>query len=242
MLNFLKKEKFEYVIIFSELYKVFLKNDHKVVIKEILKLIKILIKGNKTIILPTFNLNFPKTKKTGFADKYIMTGYLNRYLIKKLKFKRTTKPMYNYAILGPNSKKLLSLKQKTAWGEDSIIGFLVKNNCLGMGLNIDKTKFNWLAIHYCEEKIGVPYRYYKTFSGKNVNLNKNVYEKMYVRDLESGFVESGKKLNKKLIKNKRLKAKKIIGLDITYVNLKEYSIEAEKFIKKDPYSLVTNEK
>ena len=65
---------------------------------------------------------------------------------------------------------------------------------------------------------------------------------MYVRDLESGLVENGKKLNKKLKKNKKLKAKKIIGLDITYVNLKEYSIEAEKFIRKDPYSLVTNEK
>ena len=73
-------------------------------------------------------------------------------------------------------------------------------------------------------------------------MNKRVHEKMYVRDLKSGLVENGKKLNKKLIKNKKIKSKKIIGLDITYVNLREYSIEAEKFIRKDPYSLVTNEK
>ena len=43
--------------------------------------------------------------------------------------------MYNYAVLGPNTKKILNLKQSTAWGDDSVIGFLSNDkDTLGLGL------------------------------------------------------------------------------------------------------------
>ena len=66
MLNFSKKKiSFKYVIIFSDLISL-MKNNIKFnkTLSEVEKIVKILIKNNNTIILPTFNLNFPITKKS----------------------------------------------------------------------------------------------------------------------------------------------------------------------------------
>ena len=232
----------EYCIIFSDLFQLFVKHDPNKIIKDLDEIVNYLLKNKKTIILPTFNLNFPKTKKTGFSEKYIQTGFLNKYLLKKYEFLRTSRPMYNYAVIGPKSKNVLKLKQNTAWGKDSVIGFLTKNKAQGIGLNINKKVFNWLVIHHCEEVGKVPYRYYKNFSGKNVDLKKNVIEKMYVRNFRLKFVEDGRLINKILIKKKFLTNFKFKKINITLLNLFKYYTEANKLLNKNKYSLVKNEK
>lgn len=241
MLNRLNR-KFDYCIIFSDLFQLFIKHNPDTIIKNLDNLIKYLLKNKKTIILPTFNLNFPKTKKTGSSEKYIQTGFLNKYLIKKYKFSRTTRPMYNYAVIGPKSKNILNIKQRTAWGKDSVIGYLTKKNALGIGLNIDKKIFNWLVIHHCEEIHKVPYRYYKVFIGKNIDNKKNITEKMYLRNLSQNFVEDGKLINKILIRKKFLSSFKYKKINITLLNLFKYYTEANLLLNKNIYSLVKNEK
>ena len=85
-------------------------------------------------------------------------------------------------------------------GKRSRYRFFNKNKAQGIGLNIDKKVFNWLVIHHCEEVRKVPYRYYKSFNGKNVDLKRKVTEKMYVRNLGLKFVEDGRLINEILIK------------------------------------------
>jgi len=109
-------------------------------------------------------------------------------------------------------------------------------------LNIDKKVFNWLVIHHCEEVVKVPYRYYKNFSGKNVDLKKKVTEKMYVRNLRLKFVEDGRQINEILIKKKFLTNFKFKKIKITLLNLFKYYTEANKLLNKNKYSLVKNEK
>ena len=65
MFNFAKKKiKSKYVIIFSDLTSLmFNVKKFERTVAEFEKVVKILIKNKNTIIIPTFNLNFPKTKK-----------------------------------------------------------------------------------------------------------------------------------------------------------------------------------
>ena len=58
------------ILIFSDLFELFLKHDEKKIILSLEEIIDFLIKKKKTIILPTFNLNFPKTKKTSFSSEF----------------------------------------------------------------------------------------------------------------------------------------------------------------------------
>ena len=91
-------KKFAFLF-FSDLSKITNKEKFLITIKEIETLIKKLKRKNKNIILPTYNLFFPQTKFTDFSNNNITTGYLNKYLTNKFKFKRTKRPIYNYAVL-----------------------------------------------------------------------------------------------------------------------------------------------
>lgn len=236
MFNFAnKKIKSKYVIIFSDLASMMQnRKKFKKTLTEVEKIVKILIKNNNTIIIPTFNLNFPKIKKTSDEEIFITTGYLAKFLLKKFDFRRTSKPMYNYAVIGPNAKKILKLKQSTAWGKDSVIRFLSENSkTIGIGVNTSLYEFFWVTIHSCEEYLNVPYRFYKIFYGENITINKRVNEKVYVRYLN---IEN-KNLKQKTILKKLIDKKKLIVIKGSYtkyniIYLKNYYLDNLKHIKK----------
>ena len=203
-------------------------------VAEFEKVVKILIKNKNTIIIPTFNLNFPKTKKTSNEEKFITTGYLSKFLLKKFDFLRTSKPMYNYAVTGPDAKKILKLKQSTAWGKDSVLRFLSENSkTIGIGVNTSVHEFTWVTIHSCEEYLKVPYRFFKTFYGKNTITNKKVKEKMFVRHLnEKKQNLKQEKIFKNLVDKKKLIVVKGSYVDYSVIYLKNYYLDNLKHIKK----------
>ena len=232
MFKFIKKLKQKNIIIFSDLLSL-ISNKRKFIsiVKEFEKIVKELIKNENTIILPTYNLNFPKTKFTGQSEKFITSGSLIKHVLRKFKFKRTKKPMYNYAVLGPNTKQILNLKQSTAWGDDSVIGFLSNDkDTLGLGVNIDLLSFTWVTIHSCEERLKVPYRYWKVFKGKNIDSGKEVYEKMFVRRFNENKDLKQKKILKKLKSEDKLLKKKGIHGNYSIIHLNEYYLKNLKYL------------
>jgi aminoglycoside N3'-acetyltransferase len=234
MQDFIKKLNDEYVIIFTDLSNLLIKKRIKYddVLKSTIDIFNTLLKNKNTIILPTYNFNFPKTNKTGFSEKFITSGSLLKSLIKEFKFNRTHKPMYNYAVLGKNEKKILSLKQKTSWGQDSVIGFLGRNKSYGLGIGVDHKTFTWVVIHSCEETLEVPYRFFTSFKGYHVNLKKIVNEKMFARHPDKPKVDlKQKKVLKKLLVNRNLIQTKTNNLDYSLINLKEYYKENLSYLK-----------
>jgi aminoglycoside N3'-acetyltransferase len=236
MLNFSKKEiNSKYVIIFSDLISMMHNNvKFEKTLIEVEKIVKLLIKNKNTIILPTYNLNFPKTKKTNNEEIFITTGYLTKFLLKKFSFKRTNKPMYNYAVIGPNEKKILNLKQSTAWGKDSVIRFLSENkNTIGIGVNTPLYEFFWLTIHSCEEYLKVPYRFFKIFHGKDKITNKNINEKVYVRYQNKEKINLQQKIVLKRLKDqKELMIKKGNYIKYNKIYLRSYYMNNLKHLKK----------
>ncbi len=227
----------KYIIIFSDFVRNITNIDQ---FNDILinseKLVKELVKQKYTIIIPTYNFNFPNKKVTSFSKNFVTSGFFNKYLLEKFNFKRTKKPMYNYAVIGQKSKRIVELNQTTAWGRDSVISFLTRHNCIGIGINIDVTNFGWVTIHSCEEDLKVPYRYYKKFAGKNIETKKLVYEKMYVRKLNMKLNTKPKNLMKKLNKNK-IKTVKYKFHKVSIINLNEIYKLGCKMLSKDILSL-----
>ena len=236
MLKFIKKVNNKNIVIFSNLLNlVDNKTKFNATIKEFDKIIKVLIKNNNTLVLPTYNLNFPKLKITGYSEKFITTGILIKHILNNHNFKRTERPMYNYAVIGPNTKIIISLNQSTAWGEDSVIGYLSNSkNTLGIGVNTDLLSFTWVSVHCCEERLIVPYRYWKVFKGINIDSGKKVYEKMFVRyrNKKNIINLSQEKVLKKLLKDKKLFTKKGIYVKYSIINLNDYFIENLKHLNK----------
>ena len=233
-INQIKNEK---VIIYSDLSFLLIKNKPKTIVDNALKIIKILVKNKNTIIIPTFNFNFAKTKKTSNNPDLITTGYLNKFLLKKYDFKRTIKPIYNFAVFGPKALDILNLKQKTAFGEDSVIGHLSLNKSVCLGIGIEPTNFNWVTIHVCEELAKVPYRFFKKFDGLNLNTRKKVTEIIFVRKKKYNVENTGTKINNNLIKRKKITKKIFKNIDVINLKLKDYFKEGMKLLKTNKFAL-----
>ncbi len=233
-INHIKNEK---VIIFSDLRFLLIKNESKTIINNALKIIQILIENNNTIIIPAFNFHFAQTKKTSHDPDLITTGYLNKIILKTYDFKRTSKPIYNYGVLGPKALDILNLKQKTAFGKDSVIGHLSLNKSVGLGIGLDPTDFNWVTIHVCEELEKVPYRFFKKFNGFNLSTRKKVHEVLFVRKKSSNVINSGKKINENLIKKNKITKIKFKNLDLVNIKLNDYLKEGLKLLKTSKFAL-----
>tara|TARA_B110000483_G_C18086497_1_gene500215 strand:+ start:278 stop:1009 length:732 start_codon:yes stop_codon:yes gene_type:complete len=233
--------KSNYILIFSDFSRnIFSKEKFDKMLSRSSIMVENIIKKNYTVIIPTYNLKFPKSKITSNSSKFITTGYFTKHLIKKFKFKRTSRPMYNYAVIGKNSNKIINLKQNSAWGEDSVISYLVKNNAVGIGINVDVENFGWVVIHAAEEKFKVPYRYYKKFNGINLNNKKKVSEKMYVRNYDTKLTTDSNKLFRKLKSKIKYLSKKTYKISL--VNLNLAYVESCKLLSKNLYNLSIHEK
>jgi aminoglycoside 3-N-acetyltransferase len=242
MINLLPRiSKSKYVLIFSDFSRnVYSKKKIDKMLNNSKNMVKSLIKKDYTVIIPTYNFNFPNDKVTSNSTEHITSGYFAKYLIKNFNFKRTNKPMYNYAVIGGGSKSIINLKQSTAWGENSIMSYLSKQNAIGIGINIDIENFGWVAIHCAEEKFKVPYRYYKKFKGTNLDSKKKVFEKLFVRNLNQKLTTNPNKLYKKLMP--KIKQINKTHYKIYMINMNNAYNESCMFLSKDLYSLTINEK
>ena len=177
-------------------------------------------KGN--IIFPTFNWDFCKGKDFCRERSKSMTGALSNIALRRKDFKRSKNPIYSFAVWGKNKNKICSLSHKSCFSLKSPFGYLIKNNaknlCIGMNFR-DAFTF----VHVVEQKIGVNYRYFKTYNRNIIEKNKKkkMSYNMYVRDLSLNLeTKINKKLEKILKKNKKMKSKKFFGINFSLVNVK----------------------
>jgi aminoglycoside N3'-acetyltransferase len=143
-----------------------------------------IIGKNGFIAVPTFNFNFAKgddfdvdnTPSDGM-------GAFSEFIRKYEGSNRTSHPMHSISILGKNSKYIADLEGDTEFSRNSAFDHLLKVNCkiLFLGNSFTETFF-----HIAEEKVKVPYRFWKTFKGHLVkNSFKKIIEiKYYARNLE----------------------------------------------------------
>ena len=126
-----------------------------------------------------------------------MTGALSNIALRRKDFKRS-KNQFIHLQYGKNKNKICSLSHKSCFSLKSPFGYLIKNNaknlCIGMNFR-DAFTF----VHVVEQKIGVNYRYFKTYNGNIIEKNKKkkMSYNMYVRDLSLNLET---KINKKLEK------------------------------------------
>ncbi len=230
------------ILILSDLFNFMRRNKREKIdsfVNYVLNYIDKLIKEKNTIIIPTYNFNFFQTRETNLEISSITTGYLNKRIVEKFDFQRTHRPIYNYAIIGPNTRELCDLKQTTAWGKDSVIGFLSMNEkSKAIGIGIDPNNFGWVTIHVCEEFFQVPYRYFKNFRGYNKDFKKEVCERMYVKKLSYKKIINQSLISLHLKKKKKIKQEKICGVDFSSIFLFDYFRQGLDILNNNPYALL----
>lgn len=152
---------------------------------DILSAFETLASEGWTLAFPSFTFSFCRTGQYNPLTMPSETGVLADWVFQKLAgARRSLHPIYSYAVIGPDANALVTLEAKSCFGENSPLELFESVDALQVMLGC-----GWdfcTQTHRYEELAQVPYRYYKTFSGKYIlPTEMPVAVDMFVRDLES---------------------------------------------------------
>lgn len=141
---------------------------------------------NSTILVPIFSWEFNKGKEFDIKHTKGSTGaFANWILVNRNDFLRSKHPMYSFMLWGKDAKTIAKMDNLDAFGAFSPFGYMHKNDAKMVFFDIPVQK-GITFVHYVEESLQVPYRYFKRFCGEYVDENGVKSKKsyvMYVRDL-----------------------------------------------------------
>lgn len=117
-----------------------------------------------TLVVPTFNFAFARGER---YDPKVTTsegmGSLSEYVRTRPEAIRTPHPMHSLAVVGFHAKDLASLDTPCAFDPGSVFERMLELDfkLLLLGADIQAVAM----LHYCEQRVEVPYRYWKAFTG-----------------------------------------------------------------------------
>ena len=225
----------DYVVIHSALHTFGL--DIERLKWELLEAIKFLERQSKTILIPAFTFEFTKGRTIQHPIGELDTGNFANWCMELHGAVRTAHPIYSFVVIGKGTNEILNCSLDTAFGERSVFGLLTRKNT-----RLVMYGCGWAyctQFHYYEEKHGVPYRKYKTFSG-NMEVsgqNSAVKTQMYVRDSSVNVTNDFGPLVALIRKNGYLR-KGESGI-VESVSINDLGKVCSELLEKDLYSLVS---
>lgn len=161
--------------------------DKKVLLNGFLKALNSVVGDEGTLIFPTFTLSFCKTGHFDLFNTPSEMGVLSEDARVDESYTRTVNPIYSVVVKGKDKDKFLSQSPSTCFGKDSIFDLIHKaGNVKFLTIGVSNPCEAISLVHYVEEELKVPYRYFKEFKG-NVVTGSEQFEQtvsFYVRDIE----------------------------------------------------------
>ena len=199
---------------------------------------------NSTILVPTATLNILENNKIFDVDKTKSSrmGFFSEYIRTKKNSKRSNHPIWSFSAIGKNAKKILKDVPKNSYGKNSVFDRLLSYNTYFICIGDIKNSIS--PIHYVEQMVGVPYRFFKEFKIKMRNKNKIKKEVIYFYAmLENKKIKKDYNLKslKKLIKNKTVKIFNYRNFDIYFSDYKELIKDLINIFDKNPKIFLKDE-
>lgn len=194
-----------------------------------------------TLVVPTFNFAFarsvPFDPKTTPA---VGMGTFSEYIRNHPLALRSPHPLQSIAALGYYAEDLTSRDTPSAFEHGSAFERMIELgfDLLLLGADIQAVSL----LHYSEQRLKVPYRYWKEFKGKfktTKGWEWRAYQ-MYVRDLDINPQLSLHKVQKELEEQNLWWSVPINYGSISRCRIVDFIKVVEHFIAIDPWSLVLN--
>ncbi len=138
---------------------------------------------NRSLFMPTF----VRGHTDGLCDLETVpsyTGHLSEAFRQRPGVRRTVSAFFPFAVRGPDTDAVVALRPRQAWGAGSLYEWFEQTNARFLMLGTHPTHCSFL--HLIEQRVGVPYRYEKSFSTtvRHENQEFELAENLYVRTLE----------------------------------------------------------
>ena len=191
-----------------------------------------------TFIVPAFNYDFCGGKPYSHEKTRSQVGLLSNHVLSDKRAVRSFHPSYSVAAIGADAEKITGRVSKSSFGEDSIFHRLHQRNARLVFFNV--SFYYCTFIHYVEQKIGVDYRFLKTFTGTVSAGGKEHADSFdfYARYLERDIVLDLTRLEEELLKSGKMR-KSLFGKHaVSQVRCDDVFQEAAGRVRSEPYYLL----
>lgn len=159
------------------------------------------------LLMPTFTYSFCRGEEFEIDASPSTTGALTEHFRRTPGARRTADPIFSAALLGRLGaeweRALLTPGDSDCFGDRSVFGFL---RARGAKLLMFGSGFGCCTFAcHLEQRVGVPYRYFKNFSGvvRDGDRTWPTTARYYVRDLEADAVNDLSALERALLSRGR---------------------------------------
>lgn len=143
--------------------------------------------GSGTLIVPTFTYSFTRDEEFETEVTHSAVGALGEHFRTMPGVRRTADPIFSCAVHGPLppewERALLEPGDTDCFGPRSVFAYLLEADAtlVFFGVGFDYCTF----VYHVEQRLGVPYRYFKDFSGTIRQGGRSIEAKAsyYVREL-----------------------------------------------------------
>lgn len=198
-----------------------------------------LIEG--TLAVPAFNFAFARGQAydpaTTPSDKM---GVFSEYLRTYPGALRTLHPMQSVAVLGRYASDLAGRDTPGAFDPGSPFDRMLELDFKVLLLGTDIQAVSML--HYCEQRPGVPYRFWKDFRGQVKTpggWQERIY-RMWARDLEIDAQIELYPVQALLEERTQWRSAKLNYGHVSAFRMADFVAAVYVFLQRDPWSLVTN--
>ncbi|OGO28922.1 MAG: hypothetical protein A2Z16_04945 [Chloroflexi bacterium RBG_16_54_18] len=194
-----------------------------------------------TLAVPAFNFAFAhEGRYDSLNTPSDGMGVFSEYVRQQPGAQRTPHPMQSLAVLGRYAEDLAARDTLSAFDPGSAFEQMLELDFKLLLLGADI----WASsiFHYSEQRLNVPYRYWKDFRGM-VRTGEGWQEKtyrMYVRDPEINPQLTADPVQKLLKERSLWRSVSFNYGEISSCRLKEFTSAVDYFLSADPWSLVTN--
>ena len=198
--------------------------------------------GTGTLVVPTFNFGFARgeafNQATTPAEEM---GVFPEYVRQQPGVRRSPHPMQSIAAVGHYADDLTSRDISSAFDPGSAFERMVELDFKLLLLGAD-VRFTSL-IHYAEQRMKVPYRYWKEFTGEVRLVGKppevRTY-RMFARDLDLDPEVRSAPVQKVLEERGLWSSVTLNYGKVALCRFRDFVAMAEELLAKDPWALVQN--
>lgn len=194
-----------------------------------------------TIAVPTFNFAFARGEPFDPQDTpSVGMGAFSEYVRQLPQAQRTPHPMQSLAVAGRHAADLAALDTLSAFDPGSAFERMLELDfkLLLLGADIQAVAM----LHYCEQRAGVPYRYWKDFTGQVKTLQgwQSRTYRMFVRDMQIDPKIELYPVQEVLHQRGQWSSQPLNYGQICLCRLADFATVVDEFLTRDPWSLVTN--
>ena len=185
---------------------------------------------NGTILIPAYTDNLKNGETFDRQKSKPTTGAVSNRIMRRKDFQRTRDPLHSVFIWGKGTSELISLKDVSTFGSNSVFGFMERAKAKMIIIDVHfENSFTY--VHYIEEKLKVKFR--KPFRWRmQVADNGAISEEEIVFYTKSpGYTVDLKALQDKLIGDGVVQQVEFLQIPMLKMQLDQTGSAVEEFIK-----------